>query len=324
MTDDTNSNQPVDIDTDDNQSEFEDLFFERKTEFVEEPVEEPEASEVEDHEDEDENDPLEPEEADEPEEKPKAKNRKSAQERINELTADKHEERRLRLQLEKRLAELEAAVKPENKVEDVRDVLPTGAPNPDAKDKDGNPVYELGEFDPAYIRDITKFTVEAEIKAANEARERQAYEQAMQAARNEIHTKWSENLDKYEEAVPEARENISVLVEAFQTLDPGYGEYLATAIMAMDNGPAIMDYLSQNIGEAQNIVASGPAAATLALGRLDAKFTRSPEEEPKRNNKRVSDAPEPPEARTRGTGGKFAVAPDTDDQRAFEREFFKK
>jgi hypothetical protein len=55
----------------------------------------------------------------------------------------------------------------------------------------------------------------------------------------------------------------------------------------VSNGPEVMRYLSQNIGEAQKIVASGPAAATIAIGRLDARLDRTTREE--KRNKRVSD-----------------------------------
>jgi hypothetical protein len=53
------------------------------------------------------------------------------------------------------------------------------------------------------------------------------------------------------------------MVSVFSGIEPSYGEYLAATIMGADNGPEVMYYLSQNIGEAQKIVASGPAAATL-------------------------------------------------------------
>jgi hypothetical protein len=68
-----------------------------------------------------------------------------------------------------------------------------------------------------------------------------------------------------------------------------------------------------------------PAAATLAIGRLDAKFNKPPVQRKKRNTKKVSEAPKPPESsRSRGSGGKFAVAGDTDDLDAFEKEFYKR
>jgi hypothetical protein len=88
-----------------------------------------------------------------------------------------------------------------------------------------------------------------------------------------------------------------------------------------------MEYLSQNIGEAQKIVASGPAAATLAIGRLEAKL-QSPlvraNEEEKRNKKISGSAPPPPQGRCAVVlKEEQAVRPDTTDLAAFKREFLK-
>jgi hypothetical protein len=133
-----------------------------------------------------------------------------------------------------------------------------------------------------------------------------------------------DNLDKAEAEEPDIRENIRTLTEVFADIEPNYGEYLASTIMFSDYGPQIMNYLSQNIGEAQRIVASGPAAATLALGRLESKFIASTQQEEKRNTRQVSNAAPPPTERARGRGGQFTVAPDTDNLDAFEKEFYKK
>jgi hypothetical protein len=225
-----------------------------------------------------------------------------------------------------RLEQLEARIKTEaeTKTQDIRENLPEEAPHPDAKDKDGEPLYALGEFDPLYIRDLTKFTIEQESKLAREraSQERQAEEMAK--ARQEIADAWIEKVEEAEKEIPELRSNMKTLTDTFAGMDPNYGEYLASTIMISEVGPEIMNYLSQNIGEAQKIVASGPAAATLALGRLEAQLLKSStDQEEKRNTKIVSKASAPPEDRTRGQGGKFAVAPDTDNLEAFEREFFK-
>lgn len=322
-------------------ADFENVFF--NGEPVEQETVEGTEEEVEDQVDEedsgdDEVDPPateEDEDENEPEEddKPKGKNRKSAQERINELTAKARQEEREKIAAERReaelirrLEELEAVVKKETvEAKPLREQLSEGAPNPDAKDDKGEPLYELGEFDPKFIRDLTKFTIEQETKAAREAAAQEAQQKAFQEAQQKLQTEWLDKLEKYEAEVPEVRENITYLTEVFQDIEPNYGEYLAATIMSSDVGPQLMDYLSQNIGEAQKIVASGPAAATLALGRLEARLLKSSTEvENIGNKKKVSDAPAPPEERTRGMKGQFAVRPDTDDQRAFEREFFKK
>lgn len=332
MTDDNSNKNLVDIDTDDLDA-FEKVFFD-KEDAVEEVAEEVDdeddslaneedidaSAETEDDEDEDEVEEL------EEEPKPQKKNRKSAKERIDELVADKRQTERdlaaLRAEFDQ-LRSRETKTKEETKV-DIRDHLPEDAPKPDAENDKGEPLYPLGEYDPLYIKDLTRFTIEQEMKAADKIKEEKAQQEQFQEVQNQLQSQWLENLDKAEEELPDIRENIRDLTETFQDLPPQYGEYLASVLMASEFGPQIMYYLSQNIGEAQRIVASGPAAATRALGRLEAKFDISSKPGEQKQHKKVSEAPEPPEGRTRGHGGRFATAPDTDDQEAFEREFFKK
>lgn len=339
MTDDNNTVDIEDVALED----FEAEFYGKKTEPVK-AVEEPKEDDVDETEDdslapdededesveETEDDEADDSEEEEEEEVPPVKQQKKrnrAQERIEQLVAEAREAERRAEALERRLAELEAAkeVKAEEKAPTLREQLPAEAPQPDAVDDKGEPLYELGEFDPKYIRDLTRFTIEQETKAAKEAAEREAQERAIKQAQEEVTNKYAERVAKFEEEAPDFREKVLELDNTFKNIDPAYGEYLAMTIMSSEVGPELMYYFSQNIGEAQKIVASGPAAATLALGRLEAKFLSSTPQEEKRNTKQVSKAPEPPEniERARGRGGRFAVAPDTDDLNAFEREFFR-
>lgn len=316
MTDDNSF-----VDIEDDLNEFADEFFERKQiANAEEGDDEQEPNDL--GEDDDSENPPATDEDDKP------KGKKSVQERINELTADKYTERRAREAAEERAAELEARLeeltaksKPESdeKKAPIRERLPSDAPHPDAKDENGEPLYALGEFDPEYIRDLTKYTIKQETEAANAERARIAQEQEMQAALAEVQENWLERVSEFEKEVPDFRDKAIEVTEAFATLPEAYGEYLATAVMSSEYGPQIMNYLSENIGEAQKYVASGPAAATMYLGRLEAQFAK-----PSASKRKVSDAPEPPESRTRGLGGKFAVAGDTDNLDAFAKEFFKK
>ncbi len=264
----------------------------------------------------------------EPEPKPKGKGKKSFQERINELTKKAREEERAKIaeQQEKqallqRLEALEASLNKDTKSESVKESLPQGAPSPDAVGEDGEPKYPLGEFDPQFIRDLTKFTIDEERKAMKEADAREAQARKLEQEKSAVSEKWNEKLTEYEENVPEIREHIADLVGTFQNLDPSYGEYLALTIMQSDVGPDIMEYLSQNIGEAQKIVGSGPTAATLAIGRLEAKLSR-PKEETK-PNKKVSAAPAPPAKTTKGRSV-GQVRADTEDLDAFEKAFYGK
>lgn len=264
-------------------------------------------------------------EADEP--KPVERPKSKTQKRIEKLLERERLANERATALEVRLAALEAPKKtevPDKETPSLRGQLPDDAPNPDATDKDGNPIYPLGEFDPKFVFDISKYSVGIQLAEAEARKNKEAEAVKMEQAQTEIREGWLDRLDKAEETLPEIRENIAELVETFGSLEPAYGEYLATAIMANDRGPEIMNYLSQNIGEAQRIVASGPTAAILAIGRLEARLTPEDKPEEKRNSKRQSNAPNPPEARSRGSGAKVSVSADTDDQDAFEREFFKK
>jgi hypothetical protein len=320
------------VENTDDLNEFEDLFYNREAQEAEEVVNEEEDPEVEGHDeddalatDEDEN--LESDDEEEEDEEPQPKQKKNKvpfKERINEMTAKIRETERQNAALLKQIEEMKSGT--EEKTDEkppLRDVLPDGAPDPDAVDDKGEPLFPLGEFDPKYITALTRFTIEQETTKAKEAAQREEQERAIREVQQELSDSWNTRLDAAEEEMPEIRNNISRLTEAFEGINPAYGEYLAMTIMSSDVGHLVMNYLSDNIGEAQKIVASGPAAATLALGRLEAQFIKNTTKEEKRN-KKVSDAPEPPESRTRGHGGRFSVNPDTDDLDAFEREFYKK
>lgn len=323
MSEDTNT---VDIEDEVSQADFEKEFFATTaTQIEENEVDETEDNPLANENDDDEveeQDEDEDSEEEEIEEVPQIKKRNKTQERIEKLVAEARQAERRAAEAEARLAALEAKAN-EGKQEEkpVREQLPAEAPSPDAVDAEGNPLYELGEFDPKFIRDLTKFTIEQETRAAKEAEERQAQEAQALRAQEELKNSWVEKVEKAEAELPDLREKLADMGQHFNGIDPNYGEYLAATIMQSEAGPQIMYYLSQNIDEAQKIVASGPVAATLALGRLEARLL-SPSQEEKRNTKQVSKAPEPPEERARGRHGRFTVAPDTDDQRAFEREFF--
>jgi hypothetical protein len=341
-TEDTGEQPNVDMG---NLDDFENDFYEtdkgaEKTptkEEVEEPVdeeaEEPAESEEVDSLETDEEEATEEAEdegKEEPEEKPKRKH--SAKERIDELTADKYAEKRAREAAESRLAQIErelATIKAGREKEEpeaLREQLPPNAPNPDAVDKEGNPLYVLGEFDPQYIRDLTKFTIAEENKAYEQARAQKEWEEGVAAAQQELAQVWVEKVEKAEEEIPTLREDITELTSTFERIDPSYGEYLAMTIMQCENGPEIMHYFSQNIGEAQKIVASGPSAATLAIGRLEAQFAKktSTEQGEQKQQKKVSTAPEPPEKSARGVNGRQLVRPDTDNLDAFGELFYEK
>jgi len=336
-----NVDDNTNVDINDDLNAFEDEFFGRtKAEPVEEAPEadEPE-DEVEEEADEDVSGEVETpatdedddaDEADEEEdEKPEPqqkKGKKNFQERINELTAKAREAERERDAVLDRLAKLEAASKKEEVKEEPAKAAVTfeeGAPQPDDLDEDGNELYPLGEFDPEFIRDLTRYTIQKEAAAAKAEAEERLRQEKIAEAKAELEVAWVAKLDETEKELPDLREKIESLTSTFGNLDANYGEYLATTIMSCESGPAILYYLAQNVGEAQKIVASGPAAATLAIGRLEAQLsgqvTKGAE---KRNKTKETNAPPPP-PKARGTGVAKTVAADTDDLDAFESVFFQ-
>lgn len=307
--------KPKDLEVDVTDTEEDTLATDEDTDAsAETEDEDPEEEETEDEED-----------APEPEVKPKGK-KSNVQERINELTRQKHEAERRASEREaaliRRLEEVEARSRPSSQGRPQAH-LPQGGPNPDAVNSDGEPVYPLGEYDPSFIRDLTEYTVEAKTAAIQQREQEARLHNEVARAQEELKNHWAEKVAATEEVIPEIREHIAELANAFQGIDPVYGEYLAMTIMSSDKGPEVMEYLSQNIGEAQKIVASGPAAATLALGRIEAQLGLQ-SSAPRATNNRVSRAPSPPVGATAGRKGQASVRPDTNNLDAFERLFYNK
>lgn len=256
-----------------------------------------------------------------PEEKPKKKNR--FQERIDELNGKYREEERQRLALEARLAELEAQNKAKPKDEKTETSVDAG-PSPDDKTDSGEDKYPLGEFDPNYIRDLTKFTIQQERETAKIEEQARQQEREQQAVVEALEREWQGKMETAQERYPDFQEKSENLASTFEGIDPAYGEYLGAAIMAMDYGPDVLYYLANNPAEAKAIVNSGATKATIALGRLESKFADASTEKQKARPK-VSKAPTPPDTRLKGSTAVLSEVPDdTDDLDAFERKLFAK
>jgi len=262
------------------------------------------------------------EETPEPEPKPKPKSR--FQERINELTAKAREAERdkeaLQRKLDEILSKLDNSAKEEPK--DQTTANPLGAPTPEDKLENGEDKYPLGEFDPLYIRDLTRFTIQKETEELRAKEEETRKQKELEESRNSLHTEWQGKLEKARETYEDLDDKNAHLEETFRDLDPAYGEYLANTIMSLDHGPDVLYYLASNIAEAKKIAASGPVKATIALGRIESFFLKEAETEVKKP--KVSKAPTPPPVLNKGTNSVKNVAPDTDDLDAFEKTFFKR
>lgn len=256
-------------------------------EEVEEPTEaveqeEPEEEVSEEAEDEDETEET-------VEERPR-RTRKSPKKRIETLLAEKRE-------LQARIAELEESNAPAAPAARTTTApVADDGPDPEALNEDGSPVYPLGDLDRAYIRDVIRY------ETKREDQEKALKQQAAKAREEQtaIANQWAEKLEEAEESTPGLRENIAELEETFMDLEPAYGQHMALTIMSLDNGPQVLHYLAQNLDEAESILEMGPSKATVALGRLDARFDSALAPAPKRTTK----TPPPPPSRTRGTGAR--------------------
>lgn len=246
---------------------------------------------------------------DEPEEKPKKKVNRF-QERINDLTAKAREAERA---LEALKAEQAAKSETPAAVSVVED-----GPTPDDLNPDGSDKYPLGEFDPNYIRDLTRHTIQKETEAARKQEEQSRAQRQEQEARNALHQEWTERLNPVTEKYDDFLDKTLGLETTFDGLDPEYSDYLVQTIKSLEHGPEVLYYFANHLDEAEKFVRSGPLRATLALGEINSMFKGQTRKEAK-----VSNAPPPPQV-NKGSKTRTTVAADTDNLDAFSEMFFKK
>ncbi len=249
------------------------------------------------------------------------KKRRSVQERINEITREKYEAERRELETLRQLAELKNEVAQlRNPQKEEKAASADDTPDPEARNEDGEPKYPLGEFDPGYIRDLTRHTLRQEQAAAEAYRKEAEAKAAQEASRTADQQVFTEKFTEVEKEIPDLRSRVLKLDPIMSGVEPAYNQYLVDIVRKLENGPRVLAYLADNPETAQKIVKSGAAAATIALGRLDFQVSKSKKQEARK----VTAAPEPPVRTPKGSAGSVAVSPDTDNLDDFSRIFFKK
>jgi hypothetical protein len=243
-------------------------------------------------------DPPAPEDGDPPapegeEDAPKPKQKQTAQERFDELTA-------LRRSAERDAKYwrdvAEGRVKPNGGTPPAKEELK--APNPDD--------YDLGRSDERYIEAIIDYRVK---KGLDEVQGNVAQSLQVQAAERA----WEAKQDA-------ARSELADYDTVVQAHDPVTGapkwpcsEVAAEAIRTSDAGPKIAYHLASNPDEARRIAALSPLAQVLEIGKIAASVSTEAKTETKTTN-----APKPPGNQARGAGGAFSTSPATEDFAAFE------
>jgi hypothetical protein len=198
-------------------------------------------------------------------EEPKPVNK--VQQRINQLTREKYEQRQENADLKARLDKLEQ-VKPE---------VPTEArvaPNED----DFDSLTEYHQANAKYYADVSGDAAQAKVTAADSANKETAAQDARQEAVKTKKTAFEANLDG-------KRGNF----EDFE--DVAYGHNfmdldLAEQIFEMEKGPEVAYHLGSHLDEAERIFALSPVQRARELTKLEFQVEAL-------KPKKVSDAPDP-------------------------------
>lgn len=217
----------------------------------------------------------------------KPKPRRSAQERIDELTRDKRERER-EVEYWKAKA-TQSDPKPETRAE------PEDAdPEPDPAD------YRYGETDPGYTKELGKWSARQEFARLSQESEQRTQARTVEQSWNERQQAFAKDKADYYDQVN--RQDLPIT------------RPMADAIRTSDAGPAVAYHLATNPDEARRIAGLTPLAQIREIGRIEARL----ETPPRGQIKTASDAPPPP-TQVRGQGGRFAISPDTSDFAAFEK-----
>lgn len=236
---------------------------------------------------------------DDADEKPRRK--KSAKERIDEVTKARREEERRRIAAEERAADLERRLSAlENpKEEGAKEKPETDGPNPED--------FEYGEADARYIKELARHEARMEFLAQHQR------EEAARLERERL-AQWNRKTTEAEKKYPDFRETV---LETANRGEWKCTQAMAEAIRESESAADIAYHLATNPDEAERISQLAPLAQARAIGRLEAKYAEAPA---KKEAKIVTAAPEPPVNRARGSSGKFAIDDDTEDFAAFERK----
>lgn len=221
------------------------------------------------------------------------KPKKTVQERIDELTAARREAERDRDFYREQALRAGNGKQP---AEEAQQHQPQGGGEPDPGD------YDHGENDLRYVRDLARWEARQEFMAmAEEQREQER-------ARNARQTFETRRAALFPNGDPEG-------LQRFREI-PSLPSAVVEIVAESDIGPKIADHLGANPAELQRLKGMTPIQQARELTRLELRLSEPAKPTPKT----ATDAPEPP-PQARGTGGRYKVAPDTDDFAAFEKNY---
>lgn len=197
-------------------------------------------------------------------ETPQAKERRSAQGRINELTRARHE------------AEREAAY-----WRGLAEASRAGQQQPAAQQQEATKKPTASDFQDydAYVEALAEWKAEQKVTEALERRQ-QSSEQAKKAAEaREIAKSWSERQNAVRSVFADYD---AVVGSADVTITPAVSDILLTS----DRGPEVAYYLAKNPSVVERLNSLSPTAAAREIGRLEAALEKP-------SAKHVVEAPAP-------------------------------
>lgn len=225
-----------------------------------------------------------------------AKQRKSAQDRIGELTKRMREAERRAEEAERRAQAAPPPPQPQ----------PSKMPNPAD--------YADGQFDPQYVQDLATHIADETVGRRLAAEHERQQQDAVSRQMADRQRTWEDRKAKAMLEMPDFAEVVDASVAAHEWPCP---PAMAQAIETSEMGPKVAYHLAKNPDEARRIAALDQFSQVREIGRLEAKLELAPKTQPKT----VSGAPAPPANQARGAGGQFKVAPDTDDFEAFDKTY---
>lgn len=213
--------------------------------------------------------------------KEKPKGKKTAAERIAEITKEKHEARREAAEKDAEIARLKALISPPTEVQASKE------PSPED--------YEHGEFDPRYISDLVDYKTDQRVSAEVKRYTEQQAQAAQMADAQSRHAKFVEACQADED----------VGVSAFQltqdTSAPVTKE-MADVILHSDNGVRIAAYLNDNREELSRISALPAHMQAYELAKIER--STQPAKAEAATRPAITKAPDPTHA---GSGRKVSA-----------------
>lgn len=217
------------------------------------------------------------------------KPKKTVQERIDELTAARREAERDRdFYREQALRNQQAQQ--------------TAQEAQQPQQGNGRPVRDDYEDDFEYIEALTDWKAE---QAAERLAQQSRQQDQARTARENFHNRKAQ---LFPDGDPEGLKQFLALKELPVAVIEIVGE--------SDIGPKIAEHLGANPAELRRLDGMSPIQQARELTRLEHRLSAPPKPTPKT----ATDAPEPP-PQARGNGGRFTVAPDTDDFAAFDKNY---